>query len=163
MGTVLVMDIRAPSTTGQAQESNQRTRDVWPSHSTLYASWVLGARPASTMAEMKPAPLPPDVSGALRAYAECLRSRFGARLRWARLFGSFARGEAHDRSDVDVAAVVEDLTREEWREAVGDAHDIELDSEVPLSPFVVSGAHFDHLVVRERLIARNILSQGVPL
>lgn len=40
-------------------------------------------------------------------FAEELRRRFGDAVRDVRLFGSFARGEAHEDSDVDVAVVLE--------------------------------------------------------
>jgi predicted nucleotidyltransferase len=72
-----------------------------------------------------------------------------------------ARAEAREDSDVDVAVVVEGLTRDEWRDAVGDAVDVELATEVTMSPYVVSGEHFDLLCKRERRIARDILEEGI--
>jgi predicted nucleotidyltransferase len=51
---------------------------------------------------------------ALRARLEALRARlrvtFGERLRDVRLFGSYARGEADEDSDVDVLIVIDELT-----------------------------------------------------
>jgi predicted nucleotidyltransferase len=105
--------------------------------------------------------LPADLRFAVATYAKRLSSRFDGRLRFVRLFGSWARHEASEDSDVDVAAVVEGLTRDEWREAVSDAVDVELETGALLSPFVVSGEHFDLLVRRERLIARDILEEGI--
>lgn len=105
--------------------------------------------------------LPADLRAAIAAYAKRLSSRFGGRLRFIRLFGSWARGEAGEDSDVDVAVVIEGLTRDEWRDAVSDAVDVELETGATLSPFVVSGEHFDLLVRRERLIARDILDEGI--
>jgi predicted nucleotidyltransferase len=105
--------------------------------------------------------LPADLRAALAAYAERLSSRFGDRLRFVRLFGSWARSEANEDSDIDVAAVIDDLTRDEWRDAVSEAVEVELASGVTLSPFVVSGEHFDLLVRRERRIAHDILQEGV--
>lgn len=107
--------------------------------------------------------LPNDLRSALSVYAGRLSSRFHERLRFVRLFGSWARSEAAEDSDVDVAAVVEGLTRDDWRDAVSDAVEVELETGVPLSPFVVSGSHFDLLVRRERLIARDILGQGIDV
>ena len=63
---------------------------------------------------------------------------------------------------MDVAVVVEGLTRNEWRDAVGDAAEVELATQTTLSPFVVSGEHFDLLLQRERRIARDILQEGIP-
>jgi predicted nucleotidyltransferase len=106
--------------------------------------------------------LPADLRNALTAYAERLLALFPRRVRFVRLFGSWARGEAHEESDVDVAVVVEGLDREEWRKAVAEAVDVELACGVTLSPFVVSGEHFDLLVRRERRIATDILEEGIP-
>src|SRR5438445_516464 len=61
--------------------------------------------------------LSPALRDILAAYAARLAARFGPRLRMVRLFGSFARGEATEDSDVDVAVIVEGLAREgpaEW-------------------------------------------------
>ena len=110
---------------------------------------------------MPAARLPDDLRTSLRAYAEKLRARFPGRLRIVRLFGSWARGEAHEASDVDVAVVVEGLTRDEWRDAVALAVEIELGGGATLSPYVVSGEHFDLLVRRERRIAADILREGI--
>ena len=60
-----------------------------------------------------------------------------------------------------MAVVVEHLTRDEWRLAVADAVDVELVTRTTLSPFVVSGDHFDLLVHRERRIAADILKEGI--
>src|SRR5258708_18740174 len=71
---------------------------------------------------MKPtASLPLEVRDAMAAYARQLAARFGSRLRFVLLFGSWARGEAREDSDVDVAAVVDGVTRKERRGAVGGA------------------------------------------
>jgi predicted nucleotidyltransferase len=40
-----------------------------------------------------------------REYGDRLRSMFGARLRDVRVFGSYARGTAHEESDIDVEGV----------------------------------------------------------
>ena len=105
--------------------------------------------------------LPGSLVLALRDYAARLQSRFGSRLRFVRLYGSWARGEAHAGSDIDVAAVVEGLTIDEWREAVGDVWLTQEALDVELSPFVLPGARFDLLVRRERRIAADILREGI--
>lgn len=59
-----------------------------------------------------PATLPdhlaPTVRAALDDAAAVLRDRYGERLRHLVLYGSHARGEAHDESDVDVLVVLRD-------------------------------------------------------
>jgi predicted nucleotidyltransferase len=107
--------------------------------------------------------LPADLSAALRLYAARLQRRFGPRLRHLRLFGSWARGRAGADSDVDVAVVVDGLCRAEQVLAIDDACEVEAETDVVLSPFVLSSERFADLVARERRIAGDILAEGIPL
>jgi predicted nucleotidyltransferase len=107
--------------------------------------------------------LPGSHRAALVGYADRLRRRFAGRLRFVRLFGSWVRGTAGPDSDIDVAVVVEGLTRAEWAEAVALAADSELEGGEPLSPFVVSGERFDELLRRERRLALDVLGEGMSL
>ena len=108
-------------------------------------------------------PVPAIYRQALEAWAAWLRERFGDRVRLVRLFGSWARGTAHADSDIDVAAVIDGLTWEEWGEAVGAVAAVERETDVTLSPIVLSGERFDTLLERERRLPRDILEEGVPL
>src|SRR5438045_674086 len=107
--------------------------------------------------------LPAVESRAVAELAEHVRARFGARLRELGLFGSFARGEANEESDVDVLIVVDDLTSQEGREVAHFCGDLLTKYDVIVSPFVVSTAHMELLRSRERLIAREIDRDRVPL
>ncbi|MBI4957728.1 MAG: nucleotidyltransferase domain-containing protein [Myxococcales bacterium] len=107
--------------------------------------------------------LPARLAEVLAGYRRRLEARFGPRLVLLRLFGSCARGTAGPDSDVDVAVVVAGLTRDEWRDAVGDACDAEGDSGIALSPFVLSAERFRELEARERRIARDIVNEGRAL
>jgi predicted nucleotidyltransferase len=54
--------------------------------------------------------LPPLVSEALGELKRLLEDRFPGRLLDVRVFGSMARGEAHEDSDVDVLVVLDRVT-----------------------------------------------------
>jgi uncharacterized protein len=92
-----------------------------------------------------------------------VRGRFGRRLRELALFGSRARGEGHEHSDLDVLIVVDDLTSAEAREVAHGCGDLLTAYEVLVSPFVVSAEHIARLRSRERLIAAEIARDAVPL
>ena len=92
-----------------------------------------------------------------------VRARFGSRVSKLVLFGSRARGGVHDESDIDVCVVIDDLVWPEKHEVYGIAGDILGEHDVLISAFVLSTAQLAHLTSRERLIAREIAQDGIPL
>jgi hypothetical protein len=115
-------------------------------------------------------PLPPSISGpvsrALERYKRSLQQAFGHRLSELVLYGSQARGEAHEESDVDVLVLVDDLTENERRMAIDlayDANAAERDNWAGISPLVHSTALANDLRQRERLIMRDIARDGIWL
>jgi predicted nucleotidyltransferase len=79
------------------------------------------------------------------------------------LFGSRARGDYLDESDVDVAILVRGLTREMKNRIFERVAEIELAYLLPIAVLVFSEEEFDHLKKRERRIAVDIDSEGIPL
>lgn len=107
--------------------------------------------------------IPESLRPALEDYAARLRSRFGSRLREVRLFGSFARGEANERSDVDVLALVDGLTDAEMLQVVDDATFVMLETGLPLAPLPMATEKLDALRRRERALARVLDQEGIAL
>jgi hypothetical protein len=74
---------------------------------------VLDERSAEEAIAERAEPEPPELSGAFdaetiaRAVAADLRELYGARLRKVLLFGSWARGDAHPESDIDLLVVLD--------------------------------------------------------
>ena len=87
----------------------------------------------------------------------------GDRLARLALFGSKARGDESEESDLDVAIVVKGLNRELKRKILNIVTDIESRNLTVLSTFIISSEEFDHLRKRERRIALDIEKEGVPL
>jgi len=107
--------------------------------------------------------MPASHRQALSAFAERLRADFGGRLHLLRLFGSWARGDASVDSDLDVAIVIDDLDREQWRQIIDISADLEVAHGVDLGPYVVSTAHWAELNDRGRALAEAISREGVAL
>ena len=103
------------------------------------------------------------VIAVVRAYRRLLDERFGDRVLDVRVFGSSARGDADEDSDVDVAVVIQGLTEPERTEAVDFAYRAwKLDpSPRILSPLVWSEVELADRVRAERRIALDILEEGV--
>lgn len=99
----------------------------------------------------------------LRFLKESLENLLGDRLLRMMLFGSMARGDYDDDSDIDVAIVIRGLTRELKHQVFERVGEVELEYLMPLSVLVLSEDEFNRLRKRERRIALDIEREGIPL
>lgn len=107
--------------------------------------------------------IPASLRPALEAYAGRLRALFGDRLRELRLFGSYARGEAHEDSDVDVLVLVDGLTDREIGVVAGEATPVLIATGLPLAPLPMSTENLEELRRGERLLAQDLDTEGLTL
>jgi predicted nucleotidyltransferase len=99
----------------------------------------------------------------LQELKRSLESLLGHQLINMVLFGSMARGDYHDESDVDVAVIVRGLTRKLKSQILDEVARLELEHHMPVSVLVLSDEEFNHLKKRERRIALDIEREGIPL
>jgi len=99
----------------------------------------------------------------LRELKRSLGSSLGDQLVRMVLFGSMARGDYDDDSDIDVAVIVRGLTRGLKHQILDKVAELELQHHMPLSVLVLSDEEFNRLKGRERRIALDIEREGVPL
>ena len=100
---------------------------------------------------------------AARRFAGALRERYGEALLDVRLFGSCARGEMREDSDVDVAVVLRAVDRRTKRDVIDLASSIGLEPDVLLSPTVLDRETFERWRAQERLLVMDIEREGLPL
>jgi predicted nucleotidyltransferase len=105
----------------------------------------------------------PLVTDALNELASWLRARFGGRLTELQLFGSWARGEATEDSDVDVLVAVRGLTSRELYDIVARSAEIATARTVLLRPLAMSSEEYDKLRKDDRLLSREIAQDGRAL
>lgn len=113
---------------------------------------------------LETAALPPPVKQALSRFGHRLRQRFGERLCEVVLFGSYARGDADEDSDVDVLVVVDDLTEPERRDIFELAHAVDAtdsDAWVGLSVIAHGTAQAEAMRRAERRLYRDIDGEGM--
>ena len=107
--------------------------------------------------------LPPLVQRALTRFRERVRAEVGDELLSLRVFGSYARGEAHEESDVDVCVVLRTVPWEKRRAILDHAADIFLDLEVEISPTILSEEQVLTWRRQDRPLVRDIDREGIPL
>jgi uncharacterized protein len=108
--------------------------------------------------------LPPIVRETLDRFVSGLRDRFGERLAEVRLFGSYARGEAHEDSDVDCLVLIDGADRRDDRAVTDLAADLIWQvGGVVIFPIVMSPSEFNDWKARERATPLAIEREGVRL
>lgn len=105
----------------------------------------------------------PDVPVVLEEIRQAIVAIAAERLVTLVLFGSRARGDWDPSSDVDIAAVIAYLSRDEHRRIMDVVVDIEVRHGFFVSLVLFSAEEFAKLTSRERRIALDIQREGVPL
>ena len=105
-----------------------------------------------------------EVRGIAVAFAARARDHFGRRLRDIRLFGSAARGDWQEASDVDVLVVLDDVQPADRQWLAENASRIGvLDAGIPLSTVTLSESQFGELRKRELLFAKEVERTSISL
>jgi len=102
-------------------------------------------------------------SEALRAFSTRIRAALGVNLRELRLFGSKAGGDARPDSDLDVLVVVDKERVRAEDLAIDIAFDINVASDLYISPRVVTAESLADPVWRTTLFVQTVTREGVAL
>lgn len=92
-----------------------------------------------------------------------VREALGKSLVSLTLFGSRSRGEGDEESDLDVLVLLKERDAHQRKTVLDIASDLFLETDIEISPSVLSEDQFDELKQRERLIAFEIEKDGIPL
>jgi predicted nucleotidyltransferase len=97
----------------------------------------------------------------LKAIADCLRDRYGAQR--VILFGSGARGDATEHSDIDLLVIAP--TRERFYDRMATVLSVvrELSRGMPLAPMVLTPEELTARLERGDQLAQEIVQAGVDL
>ena len=99
----------------------------------------------------------------LSEYATRLRSLFGNRLVDVRLFGSFARGDANEDSDIDVLVLVDGLTDSEIGVVAGEVATLVSRTRLPLAPLPMATERLAELRTQNRALACALDEDGISV
>lgn len=103
------------------------------------------------------------LAGALERFASTVRGRLGESVIDIRLFGSHARSNAHEDSDVDIAVVLLEAGWEVRREIIDLGADVGLEYDFLFSPTVFDRATYERWRAQDRRLVRDIEGKGIPV
>lgn len=106
-----------------------------------------------------------DISTLLRKYTEALVNLYGIHLKSIILYGSYARGDYTEDSDIDIMILLDmpdhDI-KEHWHELSGLTYDFNMEYGLDIKPIVKNEGHFEKWVFAYPFYS-NISKEGVKL
>lgn len=112
--------------------------------------------------ETRRAAVPAEVWRRLGEARERLAGLLGPRLRELRLFGSYARADFDDESDVDLLVLCERLDPGDISRIVGVLSALSGPGAI-FTPLILTTAELDHLRARELILAEDLDREGIPV
>ena len=107
--------------------------------------------------------MPENVSSIVYRFSQEVKRMLGESLRRIIVYGSYARGDYHENSDVDIMILVK-MSDEEIREVKNDiydlAFDVEMNTGIQLSPIIKNEAQYEYWVDTLPFY-RNVRDEGV--
>ena len=107
----------------------------------------------------------PNLDIICQKVVDCYKKIYGDKIRGIFLYGSYARGDFDEESDIDFAAIVEGdqlELRRKRKEVSGDLSDISIDYDVVISFGVIPAFYFDKYF-SEVPYYQNVLKEGKKL
>ena len=100
---------------------------------------------------------------AIEEYTKLLRKQYGSVILKAVLFGSAARGEMDNDSDVDILVVISDEYAK-LKDAIGmSAYEIALKNNLVFSPIVMDESTYDWYRINKDPFYKNIRRDGIEI
>lgn len=113
--------------------------------------------------EERRAQVPARVWERLQQVKEGAVAVLGARLREIRLFGSYARGDWDEESDVDVLILTEDLEAGERERLIGVTVSVSCAGGPWVSPLLLTVERLEELRADEKIIAKDLDREGITV
>lgn len=106
-----------------------------------------------------------DIQSIMNGYVEKIKKIYGSHLQRVILYGSYARGDATESSDIDIMILVdlEDLDIKKYSDELSEVtFDLNLDNDLMIMPIVKNETHFNYWMSAYPFY-RNVQEEGVAI
>lgn len=97
----------------------------------------------------------------LQEFVKRVKERYGDKVEKIILFGSYARGEAREDSDIDVLIITKKEDFRLRRGILGLAFDLLFETREYISPKVISKDDYEHLIDIQTSFIKNVIEDGI--
>ena len=90
--------------------------------------------------------MPVSMQTLLKQYTEILKTVYGSHLKAVILYGSYARGDYRDDSDIDIRILLDlsDMDIKKYRHQLSDlTYDFNMDNDLDIKPIAKNKSHFE--------------------
>lgn len=105
--------------------------------------------------------IPLEVARVVSEFRRRLEGQFGSSLHDVRLFGSYARGTAHECSDIDIFVLLDELDYARQRDVLNIAADLFTETDLLISPTVFGLVTYRQYLEQQRPLVREIDQRGI--
>jgi len=100
---------------------------------------------------------------ALEEFLSRIRERLSLQITRIRLFGSEARGEATEESDIDLFIVVKSYSKEIEGYILDEAYEVSLNHDVVITPMVYGEEELNSPLFQITPFYKNVMEEGISL
>lgn len=109
--------------------------------------------------------MPQKISSVLQQYVEDIKKIYGSHLRQVILYGSYARGDYNEESDIDIMILLDisDIEINDYSHQLSDmTYDFNYDNNILIMPIAKNESHFNKWL-RAYPFYNNVKKDGVEL
>jgi len=99
----------------------------------------------------------------IKEFVRLVKTEYGDKIKYILLFGSKARGDSNEKSDIDIFILMKEAALEDKKRISDVTFRLLLEYGVYISPIIVSEKHYNNMKRLETAFIINVEKEGIKL